>query len=110
MLVLSRKPHEQTTLPTAGATPQVLQIKGGTVRFGVDAPPDDVTRQRQFRKQVAQRLKAAAMGLGLLRLRLDAGHIDEAYETLTRLQDDLRVFRHRVEGDPESPAPVPRGH
>jgi carbon storage regulator CsrA len=136
MLLLSRKIHEKITLPTVGATIQVVQIKGGTVRLGIDAPPrvtilraelaeraaewdtskaspppppDDGVGQRQFRSQVAERLKTAAMGLGLLRLQLDGGALDEVYATLTRLQDDLRLLRFGVQGEDEpTPAAPPR--
>jgi carbon storage regulator CsrA len=85
MLVLTRKPHEKITLPTVGATIEVVQIKGGVVRLGIDAPPEvpvlraelaaraanvrplsppgEGAGERQFRGQVAERLKAVAMGL-----------------------------------------------
>jgi len=127
MLVVSRKPHEKITLPTVGAAIEVVQIKGGAVRLGIDAPPDvpvlraelaareiplpqlgDGVGERRFRGQVAVRLKTVAMGLGLLRLQLEAGPLDEAYATLTQLQDDLRLLRLGVEGEVE-PAPEPPG-
>jgi carbon storage regulator CsrA len=134
MLVLTRKPHEKITLPTVGATIEVVQIKGGAVRLGIVAPPEvpvlraelaagaaargraeagplpppgDGAGERQFRGQVAGRLKAVAMGLGLLRLQLDAGPPDEAYATLTRLEDDLRLLRLGVEGEQEPAAATP---
>jgi carbon storage regulator CsrA len=127
MLVLTRKPHEKITLPTVGATIEVVRIKGGAVRLGINAPPDvpvlraelaareiplpqqgDGVGERRFRGQVAVRLKTVAMGLALLRLQLDAGPLDEAYATLTQLQYDLRLLRLGVEGEQE-PAPVAPG-
>jgi carbon storage regulator CsrA len=40
MLVLSRRPGEKLVLPDLGVTIQVVSIKPGVVRLGVDAPPD----------------------------------------------------------------------
>jgi carbon storage regulator CsrA len=134
MLVLSRKLHEKITLPTVGATIEVVQIKGGTVRLGIDAPPDLAILRAEladraaeggkagtspispaavgggegrFRRQVADHLTRAGVGLGLLRLLLDAGDLDEVYATLARLQDDLRLLRYGVEGEAESVPVMP---
>jgi carbon storage regulator len=40
VLVLTRRPHEKIVLPGLNVTIQVVAIKGGTVRLGIDAPPD----------------------------------------------------------------------
>jgi carbon storage regulator CsrA len=40
MLVLSRRRNEKIVLPGLGATIQVLDIRHGTVRLGIVAPPD----------------------------------------------------------------------
>ena len=40
MLVLSRRVQETIVLPTLNVTVQVLGVKNGAVRLGVDAPPD----------------------------------------------------------------------
>ena len=40
MLVLTRRPHEKIVLPGLGVTIQLVSIKGGTVRIGIEAPPD----------------------------------------------------------------------
>lgn len=40
MLVLTRRPHEKIVLPSLGVTIQVVSIKGGSVRIGIEAPPD----------------------------------------------------------------------
>jgi carbon storage regulator CsrA len=40
VLVLTRRPHEKIVLPGLGVTIQVVSIKGGSVRLGIEAPPD----------------------------------------------------------------------
>ena len=40
MLVLSRKQDQEVCLPGLGVSIKVLQIKGNTVRLGLDAPDD----------------------------------------------------------------------
>jgi carbon storage regulator len=40
MLVLSRRLNEKVVLPNLDVTITVVAIKGGTVRIGIEAPPD----------------------------------------------------------------------
>jgi carbon storage regulator CsrA len=40
MLVLSRRLNEKIVLPSLGVTVQVLAVRGGAVRLGIQAPPD----------------------------------------------------------------------
>jgi carbon storage regulator len=40
MLVLTRRLGEKIVLPTLGVTVQVVAIKGGAIRIGIEAPPD----------------------------------------------------------------------
>jgi carbon storage regulator len=40
MLVLSRRLHEKVVLPTLGITLQVVAIRPGVVRLGIEAPAD----------------------------------------------------------------------
>jgi carbon storage regulator CsrA len=40
VLVLTRQPHQKIVLPSLGVTLEVVAIKGGTVRIGIDAPPE----------------------------------------------------------------------
>jgi carbon storage regulator CsrA len=40
MLVLSRRSSEKIVLPSLGVTIQVVAIKSGVVRLGIEAPPD----------------------------------------------------------------------
>jgi carbon storage regulator len=40
MLVLSRKKEQEVCLPELGVNIKVLQVKGNTVRLGIEAPED----------------------------------------------------------------------
>jgi len=56
MLVLSRRLNEKFMLPDLHVTVQVLSIKGGTVRLGIDAPLDVGI----FREEVLHKLEVPA--------------------------------------------------
>jgi carbon storage regulator len=40
MLVLSRKKSQRIVLPSLGVTVEVLEIRGGRVRIGIEAPAE----------------------------------------------------------------------
>lgn len=40
MLVLTRRLHERIVIPDLNLTIQVVATKGGTIRLGIEAPPD----------------------------------------------------------------------
>ena len=40
MLVLSRRLNEKVVLPGLGVTVQVVSVKPGVVRLGIEAPPE----------------------------------------------------------------------
>jgi len=136
MLVLSRKLHEKIVLPTLKVAVQVVGIKGGVVRLGVQAPrevtvlreeiPDraaewaerqppsavaavDEPRSAKFWQPLCARLKSAGVRLGLLRLQLDTGLTEEARQTLTGIQDDFQLLCYGIEGEMDgnaTPAPT----
>ena len=56
MLVLTRRPHEKIVLPGLHVTLQVVAVKGGVVRIGIEAPPD----VRVLREELIDQSKAAA--------------------------------------------------
>jgi carbon storage regulator CsrA len=128
MLVLSRRLNEKILLPTINASLQVVAIKPGVVRIGIDAPPDvlimreelqnrgreapaaeptksrahaGVSPLRALLPQVRDQLKAAAMGLGLLQLQLDTCATDEAKATLADLREALQVLHCGIDGELE---------
>ena len=54
MLVLSRHQGEKIVLPGLGVTIQVVAIKPGVVRIGIEAPPDiSIVRQEILEKAQA---------------------------------------------------------
>jgi carbon storage regulator CsrA len=137
MLVLSRKLKESIVLPTVGATVQVVEIKRGVVRLGIDAPPEVTilreevlgrsaewgegdSRQEEkttpegcrieFTRTLPDWLRSTGTGLGLLRLQLDAGMLEDARTTLARLQDEFQLLRYGLEGDLERPAASSPAH
>ena len=132
MLVLSRKLKEKIVLPTVRTAIQVVEIKGGVVRLGIEAPPEVtilreevVGRAAEWKREEApppsrtavngscgpltgpmlRRLKFTGMGLGLLRLHLDAGSMENARALLAALQEDFQLLLHGVEGCLEGSAP-----
>lgn len=40
MLVLTRRLHDKIVIPGLDVTIQVVAVKGGTVRIGIEAPPE----------------------------------------------------------------------
>jgi carbon storage regulator CsrA len=128
MLVLSRKVKEKIVFPTINTAVQVVEVRRGVVRLGIEAPPEitvlreevadrsatwrpvkdcpearpeDEVEQDQFKHQLQDRLKTTAVNLGLVRLQLDAGLLKEATVTLARLQDDFQLLRYGLEGELE---------
>lgn len=132
MLVLSRKIKEKIVLPTVGASVQVLDIKRGVVRLGITAPPDvTILREEvpdraaewgraparppdraapakngELARSLVEQLKTTGMGLGLLRLQLEAGNADEARATLSALHEEFQRLLGGVEKKAEFP-PAP---
>jgi carbon storage regulator len=53
MLVLTRKPHENViiTTPDETITVRVLRIEKGTVRLGIDAPPEVIIDREEITKK-----------------------------------------------------------
>ena len=123
MLVLSRRQNEKIVFPCIQASVQVVGVKGGVVRLGIEAPPEvDIFReeaqapaacwrpfqtkvpqgtahakQRQLQQQTREGLKLASTGLGLARLQLASGHIQEAQALLDRIHEDIQSLRQRLE-------------
>ena len=60
-------------------------------------------RLDQITRQLQDRLKTTGVGLGLLRLQLDAGMTEEARTTLASLQDDFQLLLHGVKETEKPP-------
>ena len=55
MLVLSRRPNEKVLFPSINTAVQVLSIKGGTVRLGIEAPPEVTILRAELQDRPAER-------------------------------------------------------
>jgi two-component system, OmpR family, response regulator len=120
MLVLTRRLQEKIVFPTVNATVQVIAVKGGAVRLGIEAPPEVPIQRAEVRERALEwqpdgdpsgaraklhqlshllqnRLNIAATGLGLLQRQLQAGMLQDAELTLGRVEDELELLRQRLE-------------
>jgi carbon storage regulator CsrA len=57
VLVLTRRPHEKIVLPGLGVTITLVAVKGGSVRLGIEAPPD----VQVMREELLDQSRAAAI-------------------------------------------------
>ncbi len=121
MLVLSRRLNEKIVFPGIHATVQVVGLRAGVVRLGVEAPPSitvlrqelhdrdvewsrDATPTRDVAATAAadvgpmlgNRLSIAARGLAELDGQLRQGRVAEARETLAEVREDLELLRARL--------------
>jgi carbon storage regulator CsrA len=123
MLVLSRRLNQKIVLPTVQTTIQVVGIKSGAVRLGIEAPPEVAVLREEVQDRIAQwavpvtappsadgrldrlhqllgkRLQIAQRGLALMRRQLQAGLVKEAENTLDHLGEDLDLLRERLEAE-----------
>jgi len=123
MLVLSRRPDEKIVFPSIQATVQVVTVKPGVVRLGIEAPDTvPVFRQevldrldpaeraafeaaghvpealvRDLRHTLNNRLNAATIGVALLKRQLQLGRTADMASTLDRLGSDLGGLKQRLE-------------
>src|ERR1700732_3458761 len=130
MLVLSRRLNEKIVLPGIKTVVQVVSIRPGSVRLGIEAPPEVVVLREELQNRTAQwgapvpdgldgsaeaklqkltellrkRLKVTAAGLAALQEQLQAGVVDEAQAILAEIGDDLHLLEHRVADEVEKRA------
>jgi carbon storage regulator CsrA len=129
MLVLSRRPNEKVLFPSINTAVQVLSIKGGTVRLGIEAPPEVAILREELQARVAEwrattplvepaesrlrglrhllrnRLSVTTVGLALLRQQARAGLSDELERTIARIEEDMHLLRQRLESEPATTPP-----
>jgi len=137
MLVLSRRLSQKIVFPGTQTTVQVVALKPGVVRLGIDAPehvavyreellerkdfhapaitveqPLAENAARELRHLLNNRLNASTIGLALLRRQLELGLTRDMTGTLDKIEDNLKALQQRVEhiGEdrPRSTAPTPR--
>jgi two-component system, OmpR family, response regulator len=134
MLVLSRRPNERIVFPGINTTVRVVNVKPGVVRLGIEAPPEVTVLRQEVADRLAewapkdagcpgakkaarprgssdkrldQRLQAASVGVGLARLQMRTGDLENAERTLTTLQKSLGLWRRAFKGEAESKPPQP---
>ncbi|MBL8793961.1 MAG: response regulator [Planctomycetia bacterium] len=129
MLVLSRRPEQRIVFPNLDISVEILQIKGNTVRLGVQAPPEvRVLREelhtpaapgafqpaagKHWSHELRGRLNTAMMGLSLVEKQLQAGYEDEAQNTLQAALRALEALERAVSdaarADKQQSAPATR--
>jgi len=119
MLVLSRRVHEKVLFPTLGVTVQVVSVKGGVVRLGIEAPPDVKILRAEVQERQAEweqtpepcsasaasgsisglvrkRLDVARIGLAEAHAQLAAGNSIDLRVTLEKLDEDLLMLQERL--------------
>lgn len=129
MLVLSRRLHEKIVFPGIGAKVQVVGIKSGVVRLGIEAPPEVAVLRAELpdrskewgappppkavesqlarvQQLLQKRLRVSGVGLAVLRRQLREGLTQDAEATLSRIEEDLQLLHARVAAE-LSPPPAP---
>jgi two-component system, OmpR family, response regulator len=130
MLVLSRRPNEKIVFPTLGVTVQVVALKPGLVRLGIDAPHDvtvlreevlertlqagqaaigqpPIQQLQQLNHLLRNRLNSTTIGLALLRRQMQAGLRDGMESTLAKIDSEINSLRQQVEGTLDAIQPRP---
>jgi two-component system, OmpR family, response regulator len=115
MLVLSRRLNEKILLPGINTAIQVVAVKPGVVRLGIDAPPDVSILRAELRDRkaewgepppepedpdcarlVCRRVQVARAGVAQLQRQLERGLTRDAAVTLEKLEEDLQMLERRL--------------
>jgi carbon storage regulator CsrA len=114
MLVLSRKAEQKVCFPGLGITVHILQIKGSSVRVGVDAPVEVrimrdelqdgtgpsqprthvVRLPRELRHELRNQMNTLSLALHLFKQEIDSGHLQDAEETFEKLVEHIEQLSH----------------
>ncbi|HEY7156997.1 MAG TPA: response regulator [Gemmataceae bacterium] len=122
MLVLTRRLSQKIVFPTLQTTVQVVSVKPGVVRLGIDAPenisvyreellernslpiaptaadgPRSEGAAHQLKHLLNNRLNASTLGVALLRQQLERGLIGDMAATLDRIEDNLKALKERTD-------------
>jgi carbon storage regulator CsrA len=127
MLVLSRRQSQSFVFRTLDISVKILQIKGNTIRLGIQAPPDvTVLREelvpqaqaasrwplngpqgRGLNHDMRGRLNTALMALYVVEKQLRAGLTREAEETLQEALRVLQSLDHTLAASDQNPKAAP---
>jgi carbon storage regulator CsrA len=129
MLVLSRRLNEKIVIPCIQTAVQVLSVKKGQVRLGIEAPPDvEVLREelkdraverissgsdnralpskiRELNHLLRNRLNVAGLGFEVIRRHMRASRIAEAEAILAKIEEDFQLLQERIEDEAENIQP-----
>jgi carbon storage regulator CsrA len=61
-LKITRRAGEALVLPGLGVTVRILEVRGGSVRFAIEAPPGVAVSRSELTARVAVRLATRAVG------------------------------------------------
>ncbi len=121
MLVLSRRLSQKIVFPGFQTSVQIVSIKSGVVRLGVDAPEHIAVLREELldgstipeatdgsMHLLNNLLNANTVGLALLRRQLTLGNIREMSSTLDKLESNIQNIQQRLEQlNNKKPAPAP---
>jgi carbon storage regulator CsrA len=110
MLVLSRRLNERIVLPALHTAIQVVAVKHGLVRLGIDAPPNvavyreellpaaetpllPATALPETQPLIRARLQSALAGVAALRRQLQTGQAADVETSLNQLEQELRAVQ-----------------
>jgi carbon storage regulator CsrA len=109
MLILSRRQKEKIYFPSIRTVIHVADIRGKTVRLGIEAPPEVTVLRDELRDRPAsatrhvatalgfdQLLQFAASGVEMARLGLEGGRPEVVKELLTSMGEDLARLRDEL--------------
>lgn len=123
MLVLTRRSNEKVLFPNINTVVQIVSVRGGTVRLGIEAPPEVTilrdelqdravegtptaplaepadARFRALRHLVRNRLNGATIGLALLRQQVMTGRSSDLERTVAMIEQEMQKLRQQVEGE-----------
>jgi len=124
MLVITRRQKEKIVFPTIHIEVQVLEVKGGRIRLGIEAPPHvSVCREeligggknwnrqepesassracpeslREFEHRMRNHLNDVALNLVILREQLRQQEPDTADSIIIRMEEDLQQLRRELD-------------
>lgn len=129
MLVLTRHANERVLFPSLNVAIQVISIKTGAVRLGIEAPKEvPVVREEVWSRdeaegansanhfpplqaelastlvhQLRNRLNTTGIGLALMRMQLTAGQEKDCQATLERVNNEVQVLRQQIESASKDP-------
>jgi carbon storage regulator CsrA len=112
MLILSRRLKEKLYFPSIRTVIHVAEIKGRTVRLGIEAPPHVSVLREEIRRRSAgtteddattasldQFLQFASADVEMARLALEAGKTGDVYRLLDNMREDLARLRQEVSAE-----------